>query len=155
MQALEGGGEAQLQRAAVEVQRGPEQLLQRALRGAQQVPGQEPCSSCQVASDQGRAQDMQPGLALVGCGEQWPPRTFSAAATFRTDSVAAPPLAAKPDTPAPLLAPPLLAALPPGSPLVPAVGSLAGARLSPATQLAYEPARHGHSQAFAKQTATS
>lgn len=60
--------------------------------------------------------------------------TFSAAATLRTDSVAAPPFAANPVTPR--LARELTE---PGRALVPAVPSPAGARLSPATQDAYEP----------------
>ncbi len=68
--------------------------------------------------------------------------TLREAATLRTASVAAPPLAAKPETLFRSLGALLAASAP-----APATPSVAGARLSPATQDAYEPAsvlRHSH-----------
>lgn len=64
-----------------------------------------------------------------------PRPTLREAATLRTASVAAPPLAAKPETLFRSLGALLAASAP-----APATPSVAGARLSPATQDAYDPA---------------
>lgn len=65
------------------------------------------------------------------CCREGTQRTFRASATLRTASVAAPPLAAKPDT----------RCFRPGMrpPTVPSGALAAGARLSPASHDAYEP----------------
>ena len=74
-------------------------------------------------------------LGAEGCLVFHTARTFSAAATLRTAIVAAAPLAAKPET----LFLSFVGFLD-VSPLVPAAPSVAGARLSPATHDAYDPA---------------
>ena len=83
---------------------------------------------CQLHADE---KPFMPCLLLAMFMREGTRRTFRASATLRTASVAAPPLAAKPDT----------CCFRPGtrSPTVPSGAFAAGARLSPASHDAYEP----------------